>query len=121
MECDLGKVYEALAEIKHKWYSLGLQLGVKTSTLDGIRSQFQHDHGMALIEVIREWLKQTVKPCSWEALVEALRTNSVNEEKTAKTIEMKYVSGGGMLALINKIYTVATSCTCKFSLMHAAF
>lgn len=96
MDRDLGKVYESLVKISHRWYVLGLQLGVETNKLDGIRLQFQKPD-MALLEVIKEWLKQTSKPCSWDALVKALRTNSVNEEKTAKIIEMSYISHGGML------------------------
>ena len=96
MDRDLGKVYESLVNIKHRWYVLGLQLDVETNKLDGIQSQFPQQPEMALLEVIKEWLKQTGKPCSWNVLVKALRTNSVNEEKTAKYIEMSYISHGGM-------------------------
>ena len=92
MDRDLGEVYENLINIKHRWYVIGLQLDVETNKLDSIKSQFYQQPDMALLEVLKEWLKQTGKPCTWDVLVKALRTKSVNEEKTAENIEMRYIS-----------------------------
>ena len=89
MDHDLGVVYEHLISIKHRWYVIGLNLGVETSSLDGIGAQYR-DHENALLEMLKLWLKQTQTPRTWEALVKALRKPTLSEEKVAKEIESKY-------------------------------
>lgn len=86
----MADVYDLLIDISYKWYVLGLNLGVETSKLERIRAQYpQHD--MALLEVLKLWLKQTQTPCTWETLVKALRRRALREEKVAKEIETKYI------------------------------
>ena len=90
-DTDLGDVYEALIGIKHIWYVLGLQLGLRTKTLEGIKAQYPQFEA-ALLEMLKQWLKQIEKPRTWKAMVRALRQKSVNEEETAREIEMKYLN-----------------------------
>ena len=90
-DTDLGEVYEALFGIKHIWYSLGLQLGLRNKTLEGIQAQYPQFEA-ALLEMLKQWLKQIQKPRTWKTIVRALRQKSVNEEETAREIEKKYLN-----------------------------
>ena len=83
----MGRVYEALIDIKHLWYVLGLQLGLGSRKLDGIKAKYPNQFEDALLEMLKQWLKQTEKPRNWKAIVKALRQKSVNQEETAKEIE----------------------------------
>ena len=58
-----------------QWYQLGLQLKVKTGTLDRIRAQFS-DPRDQLLEMLKTWLT-TSDNTSWKTLTEALRSRSV--------------------------------------------
>ena len=83
---DLGEVYEALADISQKWYYIGLALGVSVSRLDTIKEQYPKFEE-ALLETLKLWLKQTLKPRRWAALVEALRRKTIQEDDVAASIE----------------------------------
>ena len=67
-------------------FDLGLALGLKQPTLQGISNQHQpQDHKR---EMLTKWLGQ-VDGCrpSWEALVEALRLSTVEGYPVANEIE----------------------------------
>lgn len=98
---DLGDVYDALISVKHMWYVLGLHLGVETSKLDGIKVQHSQQLDMALLEMLKLWLKQTQKPRTWDTLVEALRRRTLSEEKVASEIETKYIGQDQTMAGIH--------------------
>ena len=87
---DLGDVLEETLASSAKWYKIGIRLKVPVDKLDGIRSQFS-DPGDQLCEMLKEWLKGAAgsRP-TWEALVEALGSQTVGEPKLADQLEAKY-------------------------------
>ena len=86
---DLSEVLIALKDVTD-WYTLGIHLKMKVSTLDRIQGDFRN--GLrAKEETLKFWLKQdpgsTVhgSAATWEALLKALRV--MDENKVAKMIE----------------------------------
>lgn len=89
----LRYVIEALVDIKHKWYEVGLQLGLSSSVLDGIEEQCSQNLDKALREMLKKWLKEVGdKPHTWTDITDALRRKSVGESKVADEIESKYIN-----------------------------
>ena len=86
---DLGEVYEALFEISHKWYNIGLALGVQVSRLENIKQQHEKNFENCLLEMLKTWLKQIEKPRTWAALVDALKRKTVQECSVALAIQDK--------------------------------
>ena len=86
---DLSEVMIALKDVTD-WYTLGIHLKLKASTLDRLRHDFR-DGRHAEEEMLKLWLEQvpgsTVpgSAATWKALVKALR--AMDENKVAKTIE----------------------------------
>ena len=70
------------------WYNLGLQLGVRSETLDTIRAQFS-DSRDRLLEMLKTWLT-TSDNTTWKTLTDALKSRSVSESSTADYLESKY-------------------------------
>ena len=85
---DLGQVMEEVLDVSAKWYHLGLQLKLKTGTLDRIRTQF-HDPRDQLLEMLKTWLT-TSDNTSWKTLTDALRSRSVGASQLAGVLETKY-------------------------------
>ena len=71
-----------------QWYHLGLQLKVRTGTLDRIRTQFT-DPRDQLLEMLKTWLTSSDNT-SWKTLTDALRSRSVGASQLASVLEMKY-------------------------------
>ena len=71
-----------------QWYCLGLQLKVKTGTLDSIRTQFSCPKDQ-LMEMLKTWLTTGNDP-SWQTLIDALGTDSVGASQLARRLEAKY-------------------------------
>ena len=73
-----------------EWYTLGIHLKMKVSTLDRIRDDFR-DGRHAKEEMLKFWLEQDPRStvpgsaATWETLVKALR--AMDENRVAKTIE----------------------------------
>jgi len=88
---DLRYVLEELVDKSVPWYQLGLQLGVTTGRLDRIREQFSDPRDL-LMEMLKTWLKGP--NCSWNILVEALRSRSVGASRLAEDLETKYCPVG---------------------------
>ena len=85
---DLGRVLEEVLDVSAQWYNLGLQLNVKTGTLDRIRSQFP-DPNDQLREMLKAWLKTGNNP-TWKTLTDALRSRSVGASQLAGDLKAKY-------------------------------
>ena len=85
---DLGQVMEEVLDVSVQWYHLGVQLKVRTGTLDRIRTQF-HDPRDQLLEMLKTWLT-TSDNTSWKTLTDALRSRSVGASQLAGVLETKY-------------------------------
>ena len=73
----------------HKWFSLGLQLGLLRSTLANIEEKYNNDPDMCLHECLTKWLSRADKVDenggpTMNSLVDAL--NKIGEENTAVTV-----------------------------------
>ena len=71
-----------------QWYLLGLQLTVKTGTLDSIQVQFA-DPKRQLLEMLKTWLTISDNT-TWKVLTNALRSQSVGAGQLAGELEKKY-------------------------------
>ena len=85
---DLGCVLEEILNLSAQWYLLGLQLTVKTGTLDSIQVQFA-DPKRQLLEMLKTWLT-TSDNTTWKVLTNALRSQSVGASQLAGELEKKY-------------------------------
>ena len=85
---DLGQVLDEILDVSPHWYPLGLQLQVRTSTLDSIRMQFQNPRDQ-LLEMLKFWLT-TSDNTSWKSLTDALKSRSVGASQLAGVLETKY-------------------------------
>ena len=85
---DLGQVMEEVLDVSVQWYHLGVQLKVRTGTLDNIQAQFP-DPKRQLLEMLKTWLT-TSDNTSWKALTDALRSRSVGASQLAGVLETKY-------------------------------
>ena len=85
---DLGQVMEEVLDVSAQWYHLGLQLKVRTGTLDRIRTQF-HDPRDQLLKMLKIWLI-TSDNTSWMTLTDALRSRTVGASQLAGVLETKY-------------------------------
>ena len=84
---DLGQVMEEVLDVSAHWYHLGVQLKVRTGTLDNIQAQFP-DPKRQLLEMLKTWL--TSDNTSWKTLTDALRSRSVGASQLAGVLETKY-------------------------------
>ena len=85
---NLGCVLEEVLDVSAQWYQLGLQLKVKTGTLDRFRAQFS-DPRDQLMEMLKTWLT-TSDDTTWKTLTGALRSRSVGGSELAGELEKKY-------------------------------
>lgn len=84
-------VLRELSEITDKWFELGLVLGLKDSTLNGIKTDNTTVHERKR-EMVKSWLQKKDKCTpSWLALVEALKDTLVQHTVVAEKIEQKYL------------------------------
>ena len=92
-EKDLVLVLEATHKARTKWYNVGLKLGVESHTLDSIKAEF-NDPIECLREVFKPWLKGTNPRATWRALIDALRSCLIGEDKLADQLEAKFCATG---------------------------
>ena len=85
---DLGQVMEEIVDVSAQWYHLGVQLKVRTGTLDNIQAQFP-DPKRQLLDMLKTWLT-TSDSTSWMTLTYALRSRSVGASQLAGVLETKY-------------------------------
>ena len=88
---DLGNVLEAVHDAHSQWYGIGLQLRLASAVLEGIEQQYSRTEDM-LREMLKQWLKQVDPVPSWVALIEALRSKTVNEPSLAEQLEKHHIS-----------------------------
>ena len=77
-----------------KWYNLGLQLNVRTGTLDKIKTEFP-DPNDQLREMLKVWLNSSDNP-TWKTLIDGLRSRIVGASQLAGDLETKYCPLDGM-------------------------
>ena len=84
---DLKKVLDSLWEARTKWFHIGIQLDMKISHLKVIRNDYHDEADLCFTEMLTDWLKRMNPPPTWEALVDALKSQTVGYEQLADTIQ----------------------------------
>ena len=90
---ELSELMEELFDIKPKWYPFGLQLKVPYRELNSIEKACNGDLFDAFCRMLQEWLNQ--QEPSWAAVVKALRSRTVNEQRLAANLQDRFVAPGG--------------------------
>ena len=88
-EKDLLNVMEELADVRAKWYNIGLGLGLSVGTLNSIETE-RNNTSDSLRATLMKWLNAYSPPPTWGKVVEALRTKTVDEARLAAHLEQKY-------------------------------
>ena len=86
----LGEVVREMNPANLKWYDIGLQLGLESYILDGIKVQCGPIPSDCFREMIKEWLK--CEESNWIKLQDALRSPTVREFKLAGLLQRKHSS-----------------------------
>ena len=87
MPGNLKQVLNLSSEATTKWCELGLELELKYSQLEVIRVNHRQDVKSCFREMLHNWLNRADPPPTWEALIEALKADSVGLPAVARTIE----------------------------------
>ena len=86
----LKTLLNELHQVRTSWYNIGLQLDIPHTTLDCFKQNYS-DQSDLMREMLKEWLKTAVdQHPTWEAVVTALRSPSVNEKSIAAKLESKH-------------------------------
>ena len=83
---NLVKVRDLVSEATSRWEDLGLELGLKESTLEAIKEDKSNVH-RRFRAMLSAWLHKVGAPPTWEALIAALREGSVGLPDVASRIE----------------------------------
>ena len=62
-EDDIHDVISAVIKLAGKWKDLGIALGVRSSDLDAIQSDYRHSSSDCLRETLLKWLRQNYHVC----------------------------------------------------------
>ena len=78
-----------LAEIKHKWYELGLSLQVKEKVLESLQDGTKDIK--KLTKVLTSWRDTKPSPVTWENIIKSVKGDIVEDVPTAEKI-CKYLT-----------------------------
>ena len=87
---DLATLHCQLQAISAKWVDFGLQLGVRMSTLEEIKVEYQSRPSDCLRQTLSDWLGNTLPPPTWEDIAVALESDTVREKRMAGDIRTKH-------------------------------
>ena len=87
----MREICNALAKVKYKWFSIGIQLGIPPHKL----KEFEKGAD-PLVETVDFFLKGNVEgvPLSWYSIVTALKSDHVGEPALAKYLQNVYTQQG---------------------------
>ena len=85
---DLQDVFSQLVEAAKDWFELGLALGIKVDTLEGIKSNEDYDKAR-LREMLTHWLRSSPSR-TWSDICNGLRSDTVKQINLADKIKEKY-------------------------------
>ena len=88
----LGTVQAALWDARPKWYNIGIQLGIDVTDLDVIRDRNMKNADECITEMLVNWLRNASYPPTWDYIVKALQSPTINLPQIAETIEHNYLS-----------------------------
>ena len=85
---------DVASNIPAKWRSVGIQLGVSSTTLDSIQSNNAGKPQACLDsfeQVFSTWEKQGHNPYTWNVIIDVLRTPAVGEVALADELDAKHL------------------------------
>ena len=82
---------EFLVDVNKNWKELGLQLGLRKATLDGIEANYRDvkDCKREMMSKWLDWVDINYNP-TWQHLADALRHSTVQHGPIAQDIEDEY-------------------------------
>lgn len=78
-----------LQAVGSKWYLIGSKLDFSRTRLNIILNENRNTVDKGLATFCKEWVKTSKEP-TWNAVVDALRTELVGEKELASTLEQNY-------------------------------
>ena len=88
----LKTAFRALYSVSHKWFSIGLELDIPASELSIIEKD-RLGVGEQMRTMLNYWLKNATDPLpSWQILIDALKADTVSENRLAKELEEVHCS-----------------------------
>ena len=87
---DIPELLNFLNPVASKCYHLGLQLGVDSANIDIIQEDYRKCKDQ-LREIFKQRLKQE-EPLTWAALIEALKSKLVGENRLAQEIRLHFLT-----------------------------
>ena len=97
-------VQDELFDVNHKWYDIGLRLGVDYGTLESIKHQYPQDMSTSMREMLARWLKRIDPLATWETLATVLQSRIIGEATLAQQLKSKYCTPvAGMIHRIHNI------------------
>ena len=92
-ERSLGTILDSISTLTADWFNLGVALGLSPGTLREIESNHRGEALRCLTEMVIAWLqmKDNAQP-SWQSLVSALNSPSVNRTEVANRIATEHPS-----------------------------
>ena len=87
---SLRVLLSELHPVYASWYNIGLQLGIPYHRLECVKQMYINPSEL-MREMLARWFKTAIDPRpTWEAVVAALRSPSVDAQHLAKQLESKY-------------------------------
>ena len=83
---DLASVRRAVWDGRAKWYDIGLELGLKSGTLDAIQQTNQNNTDICIRATLKEWLSRSDLRPSWSSLASSLRAPPVGLSHLAERL-----------------------------------
>ena len=74
--------------VSDKWKDIGIELEMDGEQLTQIKTKYPEDNQKCLRETLREWLKTSNPPPSWEAIAQVVA--DVGDEELAAELRSKY-------------------------------
>ncbi len=94
-KADLKVIYNEVYNERAEWKFIGLELNLTSGDIDAIERRPSHNRDIdkdRLMEVLQIWLSK--ERATWRQLIRALRSQTVDKEKKARTLEEKYCPQG---------------------------
>ena len=90
---DQKTLVNELQEVVDIWFSLGVQLNMSAADLNSIRADFRDKSSDCLQEMLLLWLSRNDPfPPSWQRVVDALCSRSIDRPALAERIRRTYCS-----------------------------
>ena len=87
---SLKVLLNELHPVYSNWYNIGLQLSIPDYVLECVKQMYLNPSEL-MREMLVRWFKMAIDPRpSWEAVVAALRSPSVDAQHLAQQLESKY-------------------------------